>query len=243
MDQSLSTAPTGVHHPAGATYEFGMPSAELDRLTSAVSDAVARSIKRTLDVVAASLALICLFPVLLIVAALVRLDSRGAIVFCQKRRGQHGRIFWCLKFRTMVADAEARMKELAHLNEAEGGVLFKIKDDPRITCIGRFLRRSSLDELPQLFNILMGHMSLVGPRPLQLRDSELLEQLDPAGYRLRLSRPQGLTGLWQVSGRSDTTSLDMLKLDLDYVSRWSLALDLKIIVKTFRTVITGRGAC
>ena len=150
-------------------------------LGSAVAATAARSLtKRALDIVGASLGLIVLSPVLAVVAILVRCDSNGPILFRQHRTGLNGRQFSCLKFRTMVIDAEDRLRDLESRNESAGGVLFKIKNDPRITKLGGFLRKSSLDELPQLWNVLLGQMSLVGPRPLQLRDSQRLEALAPA---------------------------------------------------------------
>jgi lipopolysaccharide/colanic/teichoic acid biosynthesis glycosyltransferase len=200
-------------------------------------------IKRAIDVIASGLGLCLLAPVLLVVAALIRLDSRGPILFRQPRMGLGGRVFSCLKFRTMVVDAEARLKELEKRNEAAGGVLFKIKDDPRITRLGRFLRKSSIDELPQLWNVFRGEMSLVGPRPLQLRDSERLARMDRDGYQQRLSVVPGITGPWQVGGRSDVDSLGMLKLDLDYVNRWSVGSDIAILGKTVGVVLAGKGAC
>ena len=206
--------------------------------------AAARSVaKRMLDVAGSLGGLLLLAPVLALVALLVRLDSRGPALFRQPRKGLGGRTFLCLKFRTMVPDAEARLRELEAKNESAGGVLFKIKDDPRVTPLGRFLRKSSLDELPQLWNVLVGEMSLVGPRPLQLRDSERLEGLDPAGFARRLSTRPGITGPWQVGGRSNVDSQRMIRLDLDYVERWSLATDLKILVRTVSVVLAGRGAC
>src|ERR1700723_3650658 len=159
-----------------------------------------------MDVVGGLGGLLVLSPVLAVVALLIRLDSRGPILFRQERMGLGGRVFWCLKFRTMVPDAGQRLRDLEARNESVGGVLFKIKDDPRVTPLGRFLRSSSLDELPQLWNVLVGEMSLVGPRPLQLRDSEKLENLDPEGYARRLSVMPGITGPWQVGGRSDVDS-------------------------------------
>jgi lipopolysaccharide/colanic/teichoic acid biosynthesis glycosyltransferase len=200
-------------------------------------------VKRTMDVVGALGGLILLTPVLALVSLLIRLDSRGPILFRQRRMGLGGREFWCLKFRTMVPDAEQRLRDLEARNESAGGVLFKIKDDPRVTALGRFLRRTSLDELPQLWNVLVGEMSLVGPRPLQLRDCEKLEAADPRGYQLRLTVTPGLTGPWQVGGRSDVDSGQMLRLDLNYVKSWSIATDVEILVKTVGVVLGGRGAC
>lgn len=201
-----------------------------------------RAAKRTLDIVGALAGLVMLAPLMGAIALLIRLESPGWVIFRQKRMGQGGRVFTFLKFRTMVVDAEDRLKTIEALNESSCGVLFKIKNDPRVTKFGRFLRRSSLDELPQLWNILRGEMSLVGPRPLQLRDSELLLRSEPEAYRQRLGMPPGLTGAWQTGGRSETDVFGMLKLDLDYVERWSLALDLKIIARTVAAVVRGRGA-
>lgn len=199
--------------------------------------------KRTIDVIASSCGLLLLTPILLIVAVMIRLDSRGPILFRQKRMGLGGEVFHCLKFRTMVPDAEAKLKELETANESVGGVLFKIKDDPRVTPLGRFLRKSSLDELPQLWNVLLGQMSLVGPRPLQLRDSERLAKISYDGYMQRLSVLPGITGPWQVGGRSEVDSLGMLRLDLDYVNHWSISFDLNILRKTVGVVLVGKGAC
>jgi lipopolysaccharide/colanic/teichoic acid biosynthesis glycosyltransferase len=204
--------------------------------------AVHRRIKRLIDVTGALAGLILLGPPMLLIAVLIRLESPGPVIFRQRRMGQGGRTFWFLKFRTMVADAEDRLKHLESLNESTCGVLFKIRNDPRITRFGRFLRRSSLDELPQLWNVLRGEMSLVGPRPLQLRDSELLEHTRPEAYARRLAMAPGLTGAWQVGGRSETDVFGMLELDLGYVEKWSPALDLRIILRTFSAVLRRHGA-
>ncbi len=200
-------------------------------------------IKRAIDLIASGVGLVLLIPILLVVAALVRLDSRGPILFRQARMGLGGRVFTCLKFRTMVPDAEAKLANLEKRNESAGGVLFKIKDDPRVTPLGRFLRKSSLDELPQLWNVCRGEMSLVGPRPLQLRDSERLAWMDYDGYMRRLSVSPGITGPWQVGGRSETDSQSMIQLDLDYVDRWSIGSDIKILRQTVGVVLVGKGAC
>jgi lipopolysaccharide/colanic/teichoic acid biosynthesis glycosyltransferase len=179
---------------------------------------------------------------MLAIALVIRVESPGPVLFRQLRHGYRGRLFWVLKFRTMVVDAEQRLSDLEHTNESCGGVLFKIRDDPRVTPLGRFLRRSSLDELPQLINILRGEMSLVGPRPLQLRDSEKLRELDPWSYSRRLQAMPGLTGPWQIGGRSEVDYSHMVKLDLDYVKNWSLVGDLWILLRTFVVVLAGRGA-
>lgn len=203
---------------------------------------LSRVIKRAIDVAGALSGLILLSLPMLVIVAIIRLDSPGPVIFRQRRVGIGGRTFWFLKFRTMVADAEERLEELESLNESTCGVLFKIRDDPRITPLGRFLRRSSLDELPQLFNVLRGEMSLVGPRPLQLRDSDLLQRAQPEAFARRLSVLPGMSGAWQVGGRSETDCFGMLEFDLDYVANWSVAGDLLIICRTFSAVLRGRGA-
>jgi len=200
------------------------------------------TIKRFMDLAGALVGLGLLAPVILAICLLIRLDSPGPVVFRQLRRGYRGRLFGVLKFRTMVVDAEQRLNDLEKNNESAGGVLFKLRDDPRVTPLGRFLRRSSLDELPQLINVLRGEMSLVGPRPLQLRDSDKLQDLDPVAYAHRLQVMPGLTGPWQVGGRSEVDYAHMVKLDLDYAQNWSLIGDLQIIFRTFVVVLVGRGA-
>ena len=199
-------------------------------------------VKRAVDLTGASVGLILLTPVILIIGLLIHLEGRGPIFFRQLRRGYRGRLFRVIKFRTMCADAEQRLDTLEESNESVGRVLFKLRDDPRVTRLGRFLRRYSLDELPQLINILCGEMSLVGPRPLQLRDSDKLLSLDPTAYARRLDVMPGLTGPWQVGGRSELNYEQMVELDVHYVENWSIALDLKIIAKTFLVVLLPRGA-
>lgn len=196
-----------------------------------------RIAKRLLDVVLALLGLTLLFPLLPAIIALIKLDSPGSILFRQKRVGQGGRLFTCYKFRSMVPDAESRKAGLAALNEATGAA-FKIRDDPRITAIGHFLRRSSLDEVPQLFNVLRGEMSMVGPRPQIPTEVELYEPW----HRGRLAVKPGITCLWQISGRSQVGFEEWMRLDLDYVHRRSLALDLKILLGTLPAVIARKGA-
>jgi lipopolysaccharide/colanic/teichoic acid biosynthesis glycosyltransferase len=198
--------------------------------------------KRAVDKAGASVGLMLLMPVILAIMLLIRLDSPGPVLFHQLRRGYRGRLFRLLKFRTMSIDAEQRLTDLEESNESAGGVLFKLRDDPRVTRVGRFLRRYSLDELPQLINVLWGEMSLVGPRPLQLRDSDRLLALDPTGYARRLQAIPGLTGPWQVGGRSEVDYQGMVQLDLDYIENWSLRRDLWIICKTFFVVLLRRGA-
>jgi exopolysaccharide biosynthesis polyprenyl glycosylphosphotransferase len=194
--------------------------------------------KRVVDIVFSLGMIILLLPLFLLTAALIRLTSRGAAVFVQKRLGLNKRHFGIYKFRTMVVDAEKRMKEIEHLNEVTGPV-FKIKNDPRITPLGRFLRKTSIDELPQLFNVLKGDMSLVGPRPLPIRD---YEGFNEDWQRRRFSVRPGITCLWQIGGRSSISFEKWMELDLQYIDKWSLKLDLEILVKTIPAVLKGSGA-
>jgi lipopolysaccharide/colanic/teichoic acid biosynthesis glycosyltransferase len=198
--------------------------------------------KRFIDVAGALVGLVILSPLMLVIAVLVRLDSPGPALFRQVRLGLAGRPFWCLKFRTMATDAERRLREFEAMNEIGSGVLFKIRHDPRVTRLGRFLRMSSLDELPQLLNVLYGEMTLVGPRPLQLRDSRRLMEFAGPQFGRRLSVTPGLTGPWQVSGRSQLDIHDMLNLDIKYIENWSIIYDILIIIKTVNVVLSGRGA-
>ncbi|MFP4057646.1 MAG: sugar transferase [Candidatus Brocadiia bacterium] len=193
--------------------------------------------KRGFDLLASALALVILSPLFAVLAVLIRATSRGPVFFRQWRAGRGGRPFLLLKFRSMREDAELRRREMEHLNEMEGPI-FKIRNDPRITRLGRFLRRSSLDELPQLVNVLLGHMSLVGPRPLPVDQARRLSERQ---QRRHLVRP-GLTGLWQVSGRNNLPFERMMELDLEYVARRSPGLDLRILLATVPAVLAGRGA-
>ena len=199
-------------------------------------------VKRAIDVIGALVGLFLLSPVIAVIALLIRLDSRGPVLFKQLRRGYRGQAFWILKFRTMSVGAEQQLVDLESSNESDGGVLFKLRNDPRITRLGAFLRRYSLDELPQLINVLKGEMSLVGPRPLQLRDSDLLLALNPESYHQRLAVLPGVTGPWQVNGRSELNYEKMVELDIDYVQNWSLGWDLWILSKTFLVVLLRVGA-
>jgi len=195
-------------------------------------------IKHGIDFIGSAVLLVAFSPIMLAVALLVRLTSRGPILFSQRRLGYNKRVFQIYKFRTMVADAERQLKAIEHLNEVSGPV-FKIKNDPRITPIGKFLRRTSLDELPQLFNVLKGDMSIVGPRPLPARDYEGFNQ---DWQRRRFTVKPGLTCLWQVNGRSSIPFEQWMQLDLQYIDKWSLWLDLKILLKTVPAVLRGSGA-
>jgi exopolysaccharide biosynthesis polyprenyl glycosylphosphotransferase len=196
-------------------------------------------VKRIFDLVCSTVLLIVVSPLYISIAVLIKLDSPGPILFKQDRVGLHGQKFKIWKFRTMVTDAEKLQAALEAKNEIKDGVLFKLKDDPRITNVGKFLRRYSLDELPQLFNIVLGEMSLVGPRPLPLRDVERFKTT----HFIRQEVLPGITGLWQVSGRSDIDNFeDGVKLDIAYIENWSVWLDLKILFKTIGVVFNKTGA-
>ncbi len=195
-------------------------------------------LKRALDVALSSLLLVLLSPLLAAIALAVKLTSPGPVLFTQQRVGLHKRRFAVHKFRTMVVGAEARLAEVAHLNEASGPV-FKVRHDPRLTPLGRFLRKTSFDELPQLWDVLAGHMSLVGPRPLPVRDYEGFAQ---DWHRRRFSVRPGITCLWQVDGRSVVPFERWMELDMQYIDHWSLWLDLKILLRTIPAVLKGSGA-
>jgi len=192
-------------------------------------------VKRTLDITMGIALGALTLPAMLLIAAAIRLDSPGPALFRAKRIGRHGKLFSMYKFRTMVQGAEERLHEFAHLNLASGMV--KIPDDPRVTRTGKWLRRFSLDELPQVYNVILGHMSLVGPRPHDVHELPAKElDGDP-----RLSMRPGLTGLWQISARSDPSLARRIHLDMAYVSRWSLLMDAKILAKTIPVVVLGKG--
>ncbi len=196
-------------------------------------------IKRFFDFCFSLSVITLLAPVYLSIAILIKLDSPGPIFFRQKRIGLHGREFLMWKFRTMIPDAEKVQAALEAKNEMKDGVFFKIKDDPRVTKVGKFLRRYSLDELPQFFNILVGEMSLIGPRPLPIRDVEKFE----TKHFIRQEVLPGITGLWQVSGRANIDNFDdVIKLDMDYIENWSISLDLRILFQTFGAVLQKTGA-
>jgi len=197
---------------------------------------MAMLLKRALDIVFSILALILLSPLLLIVAIAVRLDSPGPVFYTSERIGKKGHVFRCIKFRTMVRDAENRRPEVMHMNERDG-VLFKIANDPRITSVGRFLRKYSLDELPQFLNVLRGDMSVVGPRPPIA--SEVREY--KVGHLRRLDVTPGITGLWQVQARKDPSFDSYISLDVTYIENWSLMLDIQIILRTVGVVLAGTG--
>jgi exopolysaccharide biosynthesis polyprenyl glycosylphosphotransferase len=195
--------------------------------------------KRLCDIVGASCFLALTFPVYIIVAILIKLDSSGPVFYKQTRIGLHGKPFEFWKFRTMVPNADQMIKQLEALNESKDGIHFKLKNDPRITPLGGFLRRYSIDELPQMFNIIMGEMSLVGPRPLSLRDYNKCAE----HHLVRHQVIPGITGLWQVSGRSDILDFDdVVRLDIAYIENWSLWLDFQILLRTVVVVLGKKGA-
>ncbi len=196
-----------------------------------------RFFKRTFDVVVSSVILVLLSPFFLVVAAIIKLTSTGPVFFRQVRTGRNERPFFVLKFRTMYEDAEERKAEILHLNEMDGP-LFKISDDPRVTRVGRFLRRTSLDELPQLINVWKGDMSLVGPRPFVVEEAAEIE----GWARKRFEARPGMTGLWQVSGRNELSHLELCRLDYLYVASWSFWWDMQILWQTPATIFKGRGA-
>ena len=231
MVPSTVTLTGGIYH---FTEEVGLPLLEV---RYPQLDNTQRALKRVLDVAISLLAVVVLSPLFLVVALAIWLDSSGPILFSQKRVGADGKVFTFYKFRSMYEGAERRQEELESLNEAEGPV-FKIKNDPRVTLVGRFLRRWSLDELPQLVNVCKGEMSLVGPRPLPVRDFQRMEEV----YKRRLGAVPGMTGYWQISGRSNLSFEEMVKLDLYYIENWSLSFDVRIISKTLRVVLSHKGA-
>jgi exopolysaccharide biosynthesis polyprenyl glycosylphosphotransferase len=198
----------------------------------------AAAVKRSLDIAIALIAVVVLLPVLILVSIAILLESRGPLFFTQERVGQGGKVFTVFKFRSMTRDAERRLDEVRGNNEVVDGPTFKWRADTRTTRVGRFLRRTSLDELPQLFNVLLGDMSLVGPRPPLETEVVMYEswQLE------RLAVRPGMTGLWQVSGRSDLSFSEMVELDLRYVRSWSVWLDILLLLRTPLAVVTCRGA-
>ncbi|MFN3637767.1 MAG: sugar transferase [Chloroherpetonaceae bacterium] len=200
-------------------------------------DGVHRIYKRVMDFTISLTLLALSLPLILVISILIKLDSPGPIIYRQRRVGKDGRLFWCYKFRSMYVDAEKRKQELEAMNEASGPI-FKIKNDPRVTRIGRFIRKYSIDEIPQLVNVLLGQMSLVGPRPGTPDELVRYENW----HKRRLKVQQGITGLWQVSGRSNLSFNEMVILDLYYSENASVMLDINIILRTIPAVLFGRGA-
>lgn len=195
--------------------------------------------KRLEDICASFLAIVILSIPMLIIGLIVKLTSKGPMIYTSKRVGKDGKVFNFYKFRSMVANAENELENLLEQNEIEGGVIFKMKEDPRITKFGKFLRKTSLDELPQLFNIFKGDMSLVGPRPCTVREYELYSERD----KLRLKVPQGLTGEWQVRGRCNTSFEEMVDMDLDYIqNKRGFWYDIGILFRTIPVFFGKKGA-
>ncbi len=200
---------------------------------------VSMAAKRGLDVVGSLFLLTVFSPVMITTAIAIKLESRGPVFFRQPRAGRGNKSFLLVKFRSMYVDAERRKKEFEQLNEASDGVMFKIREDPRVTRVGRMIRRFSIDELPQLFNVLRGEMSLVGPRPLIFPETAAL---DESWHLRRLELRPGLTGPWQVYGRSQSPFQEMVRFDYQYVAGWSLARDIELLLATLPAVLSGRGA-
>jgi exopolysaccharide biosynthesis polyprenyl glycosylphosphotransferase len=196
------------------------------------------AIKRVIDFFGSVATMIVFAPLFAFIALAIKLDSRGPVFFVQERIGQGRRKFRMVKFRTMEADAELRQTEIEQLNEVDGAA-FKIKDDPRMTRVGRVLRKLSLDELPQMWNVFRGDMSLVGPRPLPTRD---VQRFESAWQNRRFSVRPGLTCLWQINGRHEIDFDHWMELDLQYIDNWSLSLDFDILMKTVPAVLRGTGA-
>lgn len=228
--QVRATAPTaGILMTARPLSEFSAASIRKPPLYEVV--------KRGLDILLSVTVLIVLFPLYLLIALCILADSRGPILFKQKRLGLHGEIFWCYKFRTMVADAEDLLKKRADLREQfQSG--FKLKNDPRITRVGAFLRKTSLDELPQFVNVLRGDITLIGPRPIVPPE---IEKYGPFSEKLLSVRP-GLSGLWQARGRSDTTYEQRVEMDMIYIDNRNMTLDIQLLFQTVVAVWRGRGA-
>ncbi len=225
-------------HKLARSRAWEFEGAPLVSLQSAPSRSWRTEAKRMIDFIGSAALLVILSTLLLLVALAIKLDSPGSVFFIQERMGYNKRRFRMIKFRTMSVDAEARLKEIEHLNESDGAA-FKIRDDPRMTRVGRVLRKLSIDELPQLINVLFGDMSLVGPRPLPMRD---VLGLNVAWQKRRFSVKPGLTCLWQVSGRSNLSFEEWMQLDLEYIDRWSLGLDCKILLRTIPAILTAEGA-
>jgi lipopolysaccharide/colanic/teichoic acid biosynthesis glycosyltransferase len=217
---------------------YGIPLVEIQPVSFTTADCL---VKRAFDVIGSSLLLLLLSPILLLIAFLVKATSDGPIFYKAARVGRGGRYFTFLKFRSMYTD---RGRATVQAKNEKDGHIFKIRNDPRITPLGRILRRYSLDELPQLINVFLGDMSLVGPRPLPIEDMEPdgMSRRFAIWSEQRASVPPGITGLWQIRGRSELPFADLIKYDLEYVHNWSLGLDLRILMETPRFVVSGKGA-
>jgi exopolysaccharide biosynthesis polyprenyl glycosylphosphotransferase len=199
----------------------------------------AEALKRFVDILFSLLALTLLSPIFILISLLIKIEDRGPVFFVQRRVGKFGREFKMYKFRSMCLDAEERLKELLAKNQHKQGVTFKLKDDPRITKVGRWLRKFSMDELPQFFNVLIGDMSLVGPRPPVPREVAMYSPAD----RRRLAAKPGITCIWQISGRSEIDFSGQVQLDVRYIESQSFWVDVKILAQTVPAVLSGKGAC
>lgn len=237
LDVEISVLPSLARHLSTSIAVEGVAGATVLSYRPSKHQGVSWAVKRTIDVAGALVMLAASVPVWLVVAAAIKLDSPGPVLYRQTRVGRHGRAFTIFKFRSMQLDAEAQKTRYLDLNEASGPY-FKIKCDPRMTRVGRTIRRFSIDEIPQVLNVLRGDMSLVGPRPALA--SEVAEY--PDWFRRRLSVRPGLSGLWQVSGRFLVPFAEAARLDVSYVDHWSLSLDLQILARTPAVVLSGRGA-
>lgn len=196
-----------------------------------------QGIKRAIDIVISLLVILIPLPLYIILAIIIKLDSKGSVFFKQRRAGYRGKVFYCLKFRSMGIDAEVKKDELRKSSEVDGPV-FKIKKDPRMTKVGKFIRKTSIDELPQLINVLKGEMSLVGPRPLPIEEVAKFERW----HLKRLRAVPGITCIWQVSGRNTISFDDWMRMDIDYIDNWTLSLDFKLLLQTIPAVMFGTGA-
>jgi len=226
------------HLQVARSYVDELQGVPVVTIQSGPADSWQLIMKRVIDVAGSAALLVALAPLFAVVGWLIRKDSPGPVFFTQERIGFNKRPFRLIKFRTMVDGSDQQQHMLEHLNEVEGPV-FKIKNDPRVTRVGRLLRRFSIDELPQLVNVLKGDMSLVGPRPLPLRD---FDRFDTQWHKRRLSVKPGMTCLWQVNGRSNVTFDHWVQMDLEYIDNWSLGLDMKILLKTIPAIMKGSGA-
>jgi lipopolysaccharide/colanic/teichoic acid biosynthesis glycosyltransferase len=227
-----SRSPVGLHDVIGLPGRRGVAAPRIAEVPRSSA-----TLKRAFDLLAASLGLLAIAPLMVAIAMAVKLDGGGPVIFRQRRVGRHGRGFQMLKFRTMIPEADALKEALRHRNEAQGG-LFKIAEDPRVTRVGRFLRRSALDELPQLLNVLKGEMSLVGPRPLVVDEDRRIE----GWRRRRLELMPGMTGPWQIlRGRARAPLGEMVAIDHLYIAEWSLWKDIKILLRTVPHVVGRRG--
>jgi exopolysaccharide biosynthesis polyprenyl glycosylphosphotransferase len=226
------------HLQVARSYVDELQGVPVMTIQSGPADSWQLIMKRVIDILGSAALLLALAPLFAVVAWLIRKDSSGPVFFTQERIGFNKRPFRLIKFRTMMDGADHQQAELEHLNEAAGPV-FKIKSDPRVTRVGKFLRRFSIDELPQLVNVLKGDMSLVGPRPLPVRD---FDRFNTQWHKRRLSVKPGMTCLWQVNGRSNITFDHWVQMDLEYIDNWSLRLDMKILLKTIPAILKGSGA-